>query len=89
MKGFLKIVGTNAGCKRLDKKSGEAELVHEYHKRYILNFENEEFFIEILDFIVLDDIIEYSAWLGDKNNEYGRVAFQFKPSNDSISVASN
>ena len=81
MKGHIKIVGTNDGCDRLKDKSGDGELIYQYHKNYVLNFQNEDFFIELQDFIILGDIMEYSAWIGDKNHQYGRIAFQFKPNN--------
>lgn len=79
MKGYLRIVGTNEGTERLKDSSGQAELIHQYHKNYSLKFQNEDFFVELLDFIVLDKFIEYSAWLGDKDHKYGRIAFQFEP----------
>ena len=81
MKGHIKIVGTNDGCARLKDKSGEGELVYQYHKNYIFKFENEEFFVELLDFIVAETFIEFSAWIGDKEHQYGRIAFQFTPNN--------
>jgi len=81
MKGNIKIVGVNQGTERLKDADGQGELIHQYHKNYSLKFKNEEFFVELLDFIVLDEIIEYSAWLGDKDHKFGRIAFQFKPEN--------
>jgi len=79
MKGYLKIVGTNEGTQRLKDASGQAELEYKYHKNYSLKFQNEEFFVELLDFIISETNIEFSAWLGDKNHQYGRIAFQFEP----------
>lgn len=79
MKGQIKIVGTNNGVDRLKDAVGECELNHKFHKNYTLQFQNETFFVELLDFIILDDFIEYSAWIGDKDNNFGRVAFQFTP----------
>jgi len=81
MKGYLTIVGTNEGTKRLKDATGSAELTYKYHKNYSLKFQNEEFFVELLDFVVLDKFIEFSAWIGDKNHQFGRVAFQFEPNN--------
>ena len=43
--------------------------------------EHETFFVELLDFIVAEKTIEFSGWLGDKEHQYGRIAFQFEPSN--------
>ncbi len=79
MKGNLKIVGTNNGVDRLKDANGEAVLTYKYHKNYVLEFQNETFFLEILDFIVGDDFIEFSAWIGDKDKNFGRIAFQFEP----------
>ena len=81
MKGYIRIVGTNEGTSRLKDASGYAELTHQYHRNYLLEFQNEKFFVELLDYIILDKFIEYSAWLGDKDHQYGRIAFQFEPSN--------
>lgn len=83
MKGYLKVVGTNKGCERLMDASGESELVYKYHKNYELKFNNESFLLEILDFLITDEFIEFSAWIGDKNLEYGKIAFQFEPNNES------
>lgn len=81
MKGYIKIVGTNDGSERLKGCSGQGELTYQYHKNYLLKFQNEDFFVELLDFIVSDKVIEFSAWIGDKEHKYGRVAFQFEPNN--------
>ena len=82
MKGYVKIVGTNDGSKKLENASGYGTLSYKYHKNYSLEFQNETFFVELLDFVVLDEFIEFSAWIGDKDHQYGRVAFQFEPSKD-------
>jgi len=79
MKGYITVVGVNDGCKRLDKATGYGTLTNKYHKNYLLEFKNEEFFLEILDFIVCDNFIEFSAWIGDKDHNYGRFAFQLEP----------
>ena len=79
MKGHLKVIGTNDGCKRLMDKSGEGELVYQFHKNYTLKFQNEQFFVELIEFIVGETFIEFSAWIGDKEHQYGRIAFQFTP----------
>lgn len=79
MKGYLKVVGTNEGTKRLEKATGQAELTYQYHKNYSLEFNNETFFVELLDFIIADTFIEFSGWIGDKDHKFGRIAFQFEP----------
>ncbi len=81
MKGYIKIVGVNDGSTRLKDASGQGELVYQFHKNYTLKFQNEEFFVELLDFIIEEKVIEFSAWIGDKEHQYGRVAFQFEPNN--------
>ena len=81
MKGYVKIVGTNDGCDRLSDLSGEGELIYQYHHNYSFKFNGEDFFLEIKDFIILEKLIEFSGWIGDKDHNYGRIAFQFEPNN--------
>lgn len=83
MKGYITVVGVNDGTKRLEKATGYGTLTYQYHKNYSLEFQNETFFVELLDFIITENCIEFSGWVGDKEHNYGRIAFQFEPNNES------
>ncbi len=43
MKGYVKVVGTNEGCTKLNGLSGEGELVYQNHHNYSLKLEGEDF----------------------------------------------
>ena len=64
------------------KATGYGAVTYKYHKNYSLEFQNETFRRTCLDFIVAEDCIEFSGWLGDKEHKYGRIAFQFEPKTD-------
>ena len=79
MKGNIKVVGTNKGMNRLAKLSGEAQITHKFHQLYLIKFQNEVFNAEINKFIIGDDCMEFEAWIGGEDKNYGKIAFQFTP----------
>ena len=82
MKGHVKVVGTNNGSRRLENASGPGTLTHIAKRIYYLEFQNETFYVDMVEFLILEEFIEFSAWIGSHHSDGGKIAVQFTPSND-------